>query len=84
MENLQDGNINVMVSGPWSRMKHGDRIYSRLLLLNIWLKEWYHSMQVGFIDNWDIHCLAKKKSHHFDLNQQIVVLWSGVASVGQV
>ena len=31
----------------------------------------------------DIHCLAKK-SLHFDLNQQIVVLKPGVASVGQV
>ena len=30
-----------------------------------------------------LHCLAKKVCH-FDLNQHIVVLWSGVASVGQV
>ena len=30
-----------------------------------------------------IHWLPKK-SFHSDLNQQILVLWSGVASVGQI
>ena len=37
----------------------------------------------GYFISFKIYCQAKKNGN-FDLNQQIVVLWSGVASVGRV
>ncbi|KAK0143490.1 hypothetical protein N1851_018402 [Merluccius polli] len=47
-------NTEVFISGPLPTVRRGDERFSRLLMLNRWLKETCAAQSVNFIDNFNI------------------------------
>ncbi|KAK0138892.1 hypothetical protein N1851_024565 [Merluccius polli] len=47
-------NIEVFISGPLPTVRRGDERFSRLLMLNRWLKDTCAAQSVNFIDNFNI------------------------------
>ncbi|XP_051781216.1 uncharacterized protein LOC127527224 [Erpetoichthys calabaricus] len=44
----------IFISGPLSLVRQSNEYYSRLLVLNNWLKGFCKNQDIGFIDNWDL------------------------------
>ncbi|KAK0146187.1 hypothetical protein N1851_014504 [Merluccius polli] len=65
-------NTEVFISGPLPTLWRGDERFSRLLMLNRWLKDTCAAQSVNFIDNFNIFSERRHlfEAHGFCLNKE--------------
>uniref|UniRef100_A0A0F8ASY6 Uncharacterized protein n=1 Tax=Larimichthys crocea TaxID=215358 RepID=A0A0F8ASY6_LARCR len=78
MKRVQCLNTEVFFSGPLPTVRRGDERFSRLMMLNRWLKDTCATQSINFIDNFNIFWERRHlfKAHGFCLNKSGVQLLS--------
>lgn len=71
LNNVQWLNTKVLFSGPLPTVRQGDERFSRLMMLNRWLKDTCAAQSVNFIDNFTIFWVLVNDNRQGGQKQQI-------------